>query len=337
MITSPKSGDVWVTGSAQHIMWTPAHTPCGIADLGCDAQPAEDLDTVTITMRPVPKACLESVLPCAQPDLAPYTITSSAPNNGQFDWTIPTTLKSTFTGDEQITVTQNMDGRRGVSSVFSISGKGDSTDCAEDLAIVAPNGGETLIRKNTFEVKWCPGSLKGLVNIYVSNYVPPGQGRATTQYQLANQTPNDGSFNWTVGRAKTGDIPNDQYILTITGAGGVSSSSDAPFTVSDAASTVDSGVEGTITIGPACPGAIGKDGCPDKPYQTTIVVKNQAGAVLSRFSSDANGVFRADLAPGSYILASGSGSKLPSLGEQAVVVKPHSYTHIDLVFDSGIR
>jgi hypothetical protein len=230
-----------------------------------------------------------------------------------------------------------MDGRRGVSSVFSISGKGDSTDCAEDLAIVAPNGGETLIRKNTFEVKWCPGSLKGLVNIYVSNYVPPGQGRATTQYQLANQTPNDGSFNWTVGRAKTGDIPNDQYILTITGAGGVSSSSDAPFTVSDAASTVDSGVEGTITIGPACPGAIGKDGCPDKPYQTTIVVKNQAGAVLSRFSSDANGVFRADLAPGSYILASGSGSKLPSLGEQAVVVKPHSYTHIDLVFDSGIR
>jgi hypothetical protein len=107
------------------------------------------------------------------------------------------------------------------------------------------------------------------------------------------------------------------------------------------AASLDSGIQGKITIGPTCPGPLRQDQidqCADKPYQTTINVETADGAkIITKFTSAADGTFKVALAPGTYLLTSASSVRIPSFGGEKVTVAAHKYSAITLMFDSGLR
>lgn len=98
-----------------------------------------------------------------------------------------------------------------------------------------------------------------------------------------------------------------------------------------------SGIEGQALIGPTCPVVRIDSPCPDKPYQTTLVVRNQSGAEVKRFDTDVEGRFRVELPPGTYTLVPQSPGKLPRVGELIMQVTSGQFTPITITYDSGIR
>jgi hypothetical protein len=100
-----------------------------------------------------------------------------------------------------------------------------------------------------------------------------------------------------------------------------------------------SGIEGLVTIGPVCPVERIDTPCPDKPYQATIVVKDDQGNEVARVQSGEDGRFRVALAPGTYTLAPQSSSQgsYPFAKEQQVEVQAGAFTTVSVQFDSGIR
>lgn len=99
------------------------------------------------------------------------------------------------------------------------------------------------------------------------------------------------------------------------------------------------GIEGLVTIGPVCPVERIDTPCPDKPYQATIVVKDERGGEAARVQSSTDGRFRVELAPGTYTLAPQSPNLggIPSAREQQVEVRAGAFTTVSVQFDSGIR
>jgi len=98
-----------------------------------------------------------------------------------------------------------------------------------------------------------------------------------------------------------------------------------------------SGIEGQTLIGPTCPVERLDSPCPDKPYQATLVVLNQSGTEVKRFDTNADGLFRVELPPGTYTLAPQSPGRLPRAGQQAVQVTSGQFMSITITYDSGIR
>ena len=100
---------------------------------------------------------------------------------------------------------------------------------------------------------------------------------------------------------------------------------------------ITSGLQGQVLIGPMCP--VVQDGvpCPDQPYEATITVRDAAGAEVTKFTSDAQGAFKVNLAPGDYTLAPISPDGFTQAAEQAVIVSANMYTLVLITYDSGIR
>lgn len=103
--------------------------------------------------------------------------------------------------------------------------------------------------------------------------------------------------------------------------------------------TPNSGIEGTVTEGPMCPGPeqIGNNTCPDKPYQTTITVLGANKKEIAQIQTDANGQFKIALEPGTYVLQPAPGKPLPRAGDQTVEVIGGQYTQVMIVYDTGMR
>jgi hypothetical protein len=99
----------------------------------------------------------------------------------------------------------------------------------------------------------------------------------------------------------------------------------------------DSGVRGTVRIGPISP--VQQQGQPsDAPYAADLVVTDSAGAVVARVRSGADGSFGVDLAPGSYTITGATGTTPPTPpGPQAFTVRAHEFSVVTLAYDSGIR
>lgn len=99
-----------------------------------------------------------------------------------------------------------------------------------------------------------------------------------------------------------------------------------------------SGIEGLVTVGPACPGPVRADrACPEAPYQATFTVLDGAGQVVARFETDAGGHFRVDLPPGVYTLRPETTGAYPRAADQDVTVNAGQFTLLQIKFDSGIR
>jgi hypothetical protein len=103
--------------------------------------------------------------------------------------------------------------------------------------------------------------------------------------------------------------------------------------------TVSSGIEGTVTIGPMCPVERPDSPCPDQPYAATIVIEDSDGEEAAHTESAGDGRFRVALPPGRYTLApqSPDGAQLPYASEQQVEVRDGAYTSVTVAYDSGIR
>lgn len=68
----------------------------------------------------------------------------------------------------------------------------------QNLTLTGPNGGETLYLNSSASVTWIPNDLAGFINIELSR-----TGVSGPWTSLAANTPDDGSFNWTVSGAES--------------------------------------------------------------------------------------------------------------------------------------
>ena len=99
----------------------------------------------------------------------------------------------------------------------------------------------------------------------------------------------------------------------------------------------DSGIEGQVFIGPACPVVqIGQE-CPDQPYQAVLTVLSLEGREIIQVETDEQGRFKIPLEPGEYILHPESPNVLPFASEQPFVVESGAFTQMIIMYDSGIR
>lgn len=105
------------------------------------------------------------------------------------------------------------------------------------------------------------------------------------------------------------------------------------------ATSLNSGIQGVVQVGPICPVERINSPCPPHPIAATVVVRNTQGAEVKRFHSAGDGRFKVDLAPGTYTLLGlpiGS-SFLPRPIPTTATVVDGSYTTVDVEYDSGIR
>jgi hypothetical protein len=103
--------------------------------------------------------------------------------------------------------------------------------------------------------------------------------------------------------------------------------------------TLTSGIEGSVTEGPMCPGPtrIGNNTCPNQPYQTTITILDTHGKQLAQIKTEDTGYFKFSLAPGTYTLHPEPGKPFPFAPDQTVIVEDGQYSQVTIIYDTGIR
>ena len=102
----------------------------------------------------------------------------------------------------------------------------------------------------------------------------------------------------------------------------------------------DSGIEGTVTLGPTCPVERVDSPCPPMPYQGILRVVAKDGTVVATLHPNDDGTFRVAVDPGTYTVDGGrphSGGGFPVAHPVEVTVVPGEYAHVDIQFDTGIR
>jgi hypothetical protein len=100
----------------------------------------------------------------------------------------------------------------------------------------------------------------------------------------------------------------------------------------------DSGIHGTVVIGPTCAVEVVGEQCADKPYATDLrVIDPSTGKQVATASSGTNGHFEMALPAGRYRLQPASSAFPPRAAPVVVAVPPHRYVATTIRFDSGIR
>jgi hypothetical protein len=104
--------------------------------------------------------------------------------------------------------------------------------------------------------------------------------------------------------------------------------------------TVKSGIEGTVTIGPNCPvQRVDNPNCNDRPYKGVIHVNTNNGIWVTKFQANAQGIFKIELEPGKYTLDPQTPVEgiLPLAPSQDVIVVDGAFTTVTIQYDSGLR
>jgi len=104
----------------------------------------------------------------------------------------------------------------------------------------------------------------------------------------------------------------------------------------------DSGVYGTVLLGPICP--VIKDpsdpACEDKPYATIVRAIRLGSPKSSPFAtveSDKEGGYKLSLPPGEYGIQPVGGIPFPACETKNVVIEPNLMSEVNLSCDTGIR
>jgi hypothetical protein len=96
------------------------------------------------------------------------------------------------------------------------------------------------------------------------------------------------------------------------------------------------GLEGTMLRGPTRSVCQVDRPC-TAPFKSGFEVV-QAGKIVARFHSDADGHFMISLLPGTYTISPDESAPLLARADaHEVTVGPSQLTHVDLEFDTGIR
>jgi len=101
----------------------------------------------------------------------------------------------------------------------------------------------------------------------------------------------------------------------------------------------DSGVRGTVLLGPTCPVESMESPCPDRPLADVEVQVLQRGDVMVTVRSDGNGRFTVALEPGAYVLQAVVEEGGPAMSAKPVdvTVTSGAFADVTVPVDSGIR
>jgi hypothetical protein len=100
---------------------------------------------------------------------------------------------------------------------------------------------------------------------------------------------------------------------------------------------LDSGIRGTVQLGPTCP-VQDRDVPCVTPYVAVLVILDSDQREVARVSSGVDGAFQVALAPGDYtVTPTPGGDPFPTAAPQAVTVLPGAFTEIEVNYDTGIR
>jgi len=101
-------------------------------------------------------------------------------------------------------------------------------------------------------------------------------------------------------------------------------------------------ISGSVLLGPTCP--VERDppdpNCADRPYSERFnVVKVSGGQIVKTFTSDTQGKFYVEIAPGEYIIRRASNVNIfPSCADtEAFMVRANSNAEVNISCDTGIR
>ncbi|HYM14938.1 MAG TPA: hypothetical protein VEZ14_05225 [Dehalococcoidia bacterium] len=98
----------------------------------------------------------------------------------------------------------------------------------------------------------------------------------------------------------------------------------------------ETGIDGTVTLGPTCPVQRIDSPCADRPYAAHITVWRD-GVQVAETTSGSDGRFRLLLPPGAYHLVGESGGTFPRGSNVDAVVVQGRLTTVQIRYDTGIR
>ncbi|MBI5943781.1 MAG: hypothetical protein HY864_05380 [Chloroflexi bacterium] len=113
--------------------------------------------------------------------------------------------------------------------------------------------------------------------------------------------------------------------------------SSAPQSTETNHKSPDSGIEGTVTMGPVCPVVQENVPCPDQPFQGIFTVLTTSGSQIAEFTTNEQGNFRVGLASGDYVLHLESPNPMRIAKDIPFNVEENKYTLLNITLDSGIR
>lgn len=108
---------------------------------------------------------------------------------------------------------------------------------------------------------------------------------------------------------------------------------------SAASAPPNTGIKGTVTLGPTCPvQQADQPPCVTPMAATLAVTSADDGSVVARVSSGPDGTFSVDLPPGDYLIVPEPGGDPFPVGQPVeVTVEAGAYTEVEVAYDTGIR
>jgi subtilisin family serine protease len=195
-VTSPNGGENWAMGSSHNITWT-ATDNVGVTTIDIDY-------SINGGVSWIPVATGEA-------------------NDGAYAWTVP----STATAQALVRVkAYDGAGNSGVDAsdaVFTIADQSDP-----DIAVVSPNGGETLATGSSQDITWTATDNIGVTTIDIDYSINGG----VSWIPVATGEANDGAYAWTVPSTATAQALVRVKAYDGAGNSGVDAS-DAVFTIAD--------------------------------------------------------------------------------------------------------
>jgi hypothetical protein len=107
----------------------------------------------------------------------------------------------------------------------------------------------------------------------------------------------------------------------------------------DPSSSGDSGIRGTVLLGPTCPVETLESPCPDRPLADVQIRVFRGGDVVATVRSDEEGRFAVALDPGHYEVQAVVEQGGPGMSARPVDVSVTNgvFTDVNVPVDSGIR
>lgn len=101
----------------------------------------------------------------------------------------------------------------------------------------------------------------------------------------------------------------------------------------------NTGIRGTVTLGPTCPvERVGEPPCITPLAAALAITSAEDGSVVARVSSGPDGAFQVDVPPGDYVIVPEPGGDPFPFGQPVeVTVEAGAYTEVEVAYDTGIR